>query len=252
MFSKEEKKYFLIKLGKKWIFPDFTNKLTWYVITLGASFLLVPQPIKLFIINWLIEMFNINSGLKLTLPELESSSDYTVGIILVFFALLHNVGYKYFCLKKDELDREILKERRISDFNLLNKFTDEFPSNGSSCNLLREHDFGNSFRSKFLEQIQNFYYNWNGAEFKFLDQEIEKKRNEFHEECNVFLNKIAEYTTQVGTSDFKSVVPDNLRSDDWDLPDWLQNEIKELNELATNIFIHHQDFILFAKNKLQS
>ena len=252
MSSKEKTKLSLIKPGEKWFFPDFTNKLTWFVITLGASFILVPQQIKLFIINWLIEIFNINSGHKLTLPELEPGYDYTVGVILILFALLLNIGRRYSGLKKEESEHKVLKERSISDDKLLEKFTEEFPSNGSSCNLLREHDFGDSFNSESLEQIRNFYDKWAGAEYNYLDQEIEKKRKEFYEECNVFLSKISQYTTPVGASNFKSIIPDRYRADEWDLPDWIKHQIIELNELAANILKHHQEFILFAKNKLQS
>ena len=252
MFTKGEIKVFLIRLGEKWFFPDFTNKLTWYIVTLGASFILIPQPVKLFITNWLIETFNLNSGLKLTLPEMESSSDYTVGLILIFFSLAHNLGYKYFGLKKEQFEHKACQKKRISDYKLLERFTAEFPSDSPSCYLLKDHDFGGSFNNDGLVQINHFYYKWNGAEYKFLDNVIEKKRTEFHEECGIFLSKISEYTTPVGASNFTSVIPDRFRANDWDLPEWIKPQIEEMNALATNIYKHHQEFIWFARNKLQS
>jgi len=251
MFNKEEIKTFIIRLGEKWFFPDFTNKLTWYVVTLGAGFILMPQPIKLFFINWLIEVFNVNSGISLTLPGMEASTDYTTGIILVFMALSHNIGYKYFELKKEIFNHKALQERRISDYKLLESFLVEFPSNSASSILLKKHDFGNSFDRDRLKNIDDFYYQWNGAEYHFIDPEIDQKRQELFEGCKQFLFKIAEYTTPVGASNFSSVIPDHLRPNG-DLPEWVTNQIQELNELATTLFEEHQKFIEFAKLKIQS
>ncbi|MBT7973079.1 MAG: hypothetical protein HN687_02875, partial [Candidatus Marinimicrobia bacterium] len=243
MFNKEETKAFIVRLGEKWLFPDFTNKLTWYVVTLGAGFILIPQPIKLFFINWMIEIFNVNSGLKLTLPEMEASTDYTTGIILVFMALAHNIGYKYFELKKEIFNHKALQDRRISDYKLLESFLVQFPSNCSSAILLKEHDFGNSFDRDGLQDIDAFYYQWNGAEYHFIDPEIDQKRQHLHEGCKKFLLKVAEYTVPVGASNFSSVIPDHLRADDWNLPEWVTTQIKELNELATSLFNEHQELI---------
>ena len=136
VFSKEEVKAFIIRLGEKCFFPDFTNKLTWYVVTLSAGFILIPQPIKLFVINWAIEVFNVNSGLKMTLPEMEARNDYATGLCLIFMALAHNIGYKYFGLKQKIFEHKIRQERRISDTNLLERFVHEFSSNCPSAVLL--------------------------------------------------------------------------------------------------------------------
>ena len=252
MFNKEEIKRFIIRLGEKWFFPDFTNKLTWYVVTLGAGFILVPQPVKLFFINWLIDIFNINYGNKVTLPDLEASTDYSIGIILVFMALAHNIGYKYFALKKEMFEHKSRQERRISDYKLLEKFLDEFPSNCASSLLLKEHDFGNSFDRNSLQQIDSFYYQWNGAEYHFSDQEIDKKRQELFEGCKEFLLKVAEYSGPVGATSFSSVIPDRYRANDWNLPEWVTTQIKELNDLATELYNMHQEFIKFAKSTIQS
>jgi len=252
VFSKEEVKAFILRLVEKWFFPDFTNKLTWFVVTLGAGFLLVPQPVKLFVINWAIEVFNANSGIKMTLPEMEASSDYTAGLLLIFMALAHNIGYKYYGLKQSIFTHKIRQEQRISDTNLLERFLAEFSSHSPSAMLLNEHDFGNSFDRDRLKQIENYYYKWNGAEYHFIDTEIDVKRNLLHEECKNFLLKVGEYTTPVGVGDFSSVIPDHLRVDDWNLPEWVRNQIKELNELATNLYQQQQDFISFAKTKIQS
>ena len=252
MFSKEEIKAFIIRLGEKWVFPDFTNKLTWHVVTLGTGFILVPQPVKLYIINWTIEIFNVNSGLKMTLPELEASTDFIIGVLLIFIALAHNVGYKYFGLKQLIFEHKIRQENRISDTKLLERFLAEFPSDCSSVILLNEHDFGNSFERDKLRQLEEYCRKWNGAEYHHIDSEIDAKRNSLYEGCKSFLLKVNEYTTPVGASNYSSVIPDHLRAYDWDLPDGVKCQIKELNNLATKLYEQHQEFIIFAKTKIQS
>lgn len=252
MFSNEEKKAFIIRLVEKWFFPDFTNKLTWYVVTLGAGFILVPQPIKLFIINWLIKVFNVNSGLMLTLPDMEASTDYSIGVILVFMALSHNIGYKYFGLQKLIFEHKVRQEQRIGDYKLLENFLIDFPSNCGSAILLKEHDFGNPFDREKLKQLDEFYYRWDGAEYHFIDLEIDTKRKSLYEECKQFLLKVAEYSGPVGSSNFSSVIPDHLRAEDWNLPDWITKRIKELNDIATNLFEQHQEFVTFARARIQS
>ena len=176
MFTEEEVKTFIIRLGEKWFFPDFTNKLTWYVVTLGAGFILVPQPVKLFVINWLVKTFNVNSGLAVTLPDMEASTDYATGVILVFMALAHNIGYKYFGLRKLIFGHKVRQEQRIGDYKLLEKFLIEFPSNCASAILLKEHNLGDSFDRWKLKQLDDFYYQWNGAEYHFIDPEIDSKK----------------------------------------------------------------------------
>jgi len=59
---------------KKWIFPDFSNKLTWLVGGAGVTILLTPTPIKQIFYNWLIDTFNMNSGEQYTLAELQLST----------------------------------------------------------------------------------------------------------------------------------------------------------------------------------
>ncbi|WP_191603426.1 hypothetical protein [Marinomonas algicola] len=249
MFTQEEVKSFIIKLGNKWFFPDFSNKITWYVVTLGAGFILVPEPIKLFFLNWLIDIFNLNSGVPLELPDLEASTDYTVGIVLIVLALAHNLGHKYFSLEKDKFDHAVSQELKHSDLKLLEKFLLEFPSDCSSAILLKDHDFGNSFNRDYLKNIDDFTYRWNGAEYKFMNKDIDEKRAVFHSLCKSFLVKIAEYTSPVGASNFSSVVPDHLRGE-WDFPDWVKSQITELNEMATEVYRTHQEFILYAKNEI--
>ncbi|MDR7019581.1 hypothetical protein [Aeromonas salmonicida] len=252
MFSNEEIKNFILKYGEKWFFPDFTNKLTWYVVTLGAGLIIVPQPVKILVINWFVDLFSLNSGLGVSLPSVETDTDNVVGLFLIFMALVHNIGYKYFWLKKSIFSHRVCQEKRIYDANLLDRFLDCIPSSSRSVRLLKEHDFGNSFNKGDLAELEKFYCNWNGAEYYFTDTEIDLKRGLLYDKCSFFLSKIGEYTIPVRASDFISVISESDRGIDWDLPDYVQGQIDELNRLSTEIYKQHQDFISFSKAKIQN
>lgn len=89
MFNRSEIKQFVIKYGKKWLFPDFTNKLTWLVAGTGATLLITPVALEHLLYNWLVETVNLNSGVPITFAELETGSvDYWVGFGLIFYLWL--------------------------------------------------------------------------------------------------------------------------------------------------------------------
>lgn len=252
MFSKAEIKAFILKYGERWFFPDFTNKLTWYVVTLGAGLVIVPQPVKILAINWAIHLFNTNADLGVALPDMEAYDDYMTGLFLIFMALVHNIGYKYFELKKSIFSHRVRQDKRIFDTNLLNEFLADFSSESPSLMLLKEHDFGFSFDRRALAGLELFHYRWNGAEYHFIDSEIEGKRSSLHKKCSQFLSKIGEYTIPIGDGDYSSVTPERYRGGGFNLPENVQNQIDELNFLATELHQQHQEFISFSRAKIQS
>lgn len=104
MISKKELKELAIARLKKYLFPDFTNKLTWFVVTVGGAVILTPTAFKQIFYNWLVDTFNLNYGVYFTFAELDSSnSDYTLGFSLIALALLHNVANRYFIYKTGDL-----------------------------------------------------------------------------------------------------------------------------------------------------
>lgn len=250
MFSKKEIKEFVVKLGNKWFFPDFSNKITWYVIILGAAIVATPTPLKLIFYNWLIDSFNLNSGMHLTLPELTSdSADYWLGFSLILLALLHNVISKWILLHNRLFEKRD-NERLIEvDRKLFEEFLKTFPSNSSSLCLLQEHDFGASFKRDSLREIDAFVYGWNNTEKQFLTDELETLRSEFWRKCDAFTWLLAEKSgpTAVG---LQCVVPDRVR-DDWDWPDWVNKNIDEVNRAAHELAAMHQEFIKAARRILK-
>lgn len=233
---------------KKWLFPDFSNKITWAVLTAGTSFLLVPAPVKLFILNWLVDIFNVNSGLPLELPDIEASTDYTIGIILVVLALGHNLGYKYFSLRKEQFEYAVSKELKLSDYKLLESFLTKLPSTCNSLVLLKDHDFGNSFYRSHLKELEEFVRDWHASEYQFQDEAIDESRQTLIKLSNEFLYKLGSCMSPRGTSGLYSVVPQQFAGAV--RPQWLSDEIKVLNDKATELYQVHQKFIILAKKQL--
>jgi hypothetical protein len=243
VFSQSEKKTFVIKLGQRWLFPDFSNKLTWAVVSVGIGVVVLPQPLKLVFFNWLVELFNLNTGKPFTLAELNTGPDYAIGAFLIAIALLHNLGYKYLQKHQAVLADQTNQRTSAKDEELLATFINEFPSNGTGAKLLRDHDFGNSFARSRLEQIDRFVEKWAGAEFRFINAAIDEKRATLVSACNSFLGKVAMYTAPIGASDFSSAIPEAFRGDDWNMPQHVHDQIREINELATKAYQAHQELI---------
>lgn len=80
MTPKTELRELAIALGKKYLFPDFTNKLTWFVVSVGGTIILTPIAFKQIFYNWIVATFNLNLTTPLTYAELQSSNaDYILG-----------------------------------------------------------------------------------------------------------------------------------------------------------------------------
>lgn len=251
LVSRKELKELIIALGKKWLFPDFTKKLTWLVVTVGCGILVTPTPLKLIIYNWLVDTIKLNSGTHFTLAELASdSADYAWGVVLVALALAHNIAYRYFNYIVSREDNANLEQRKVADTALFEQFKSEFPSNSASARLLKEHDFSNSYHGEATNQLENFVHRWNNAEHSFLDNAIEIKRSELWKSCNSFLIKLAESTGPIAAGPFFSAIPD-IYLGEWDMPDFVTQRVSELNSKATECHIQHQEFVLLCKERLR-
>ena len=133
MFTKEELKEFTIKYGKKWFFPDFSNKVTWYVVTLGAGIIIAPIPLKVSFYNWLVETINLNSGEYFKLSEFSSdAADYWLGFGLIFIALAHNIFSKWLSFQNSISEKNDAEKTREVDQELFQKFLEVLPSDSKA------------------------------------------------------------------------------------------------------------------------
>lgn len=238
-------------IWKKWLFPDFTNKLTWLVGGAGVTVLLTPTTLKRLFYNWLVDTFNLNAGEHYVLVELQSNTaDYWLGFGMVFLALTHNLGYQVF-IYKSQKTAQIEKQKSIEvDKALFLEFVELLPSDGFDVKLLEEHDFGNSHHGREVKALDTFVHPWNNALKQFLDEELEFKRKQLIDKSKHFIYTLASRSYSIGNGEMFSCIPDAYRGA-WNRPPHVEEQIRELNELGTDLFELHEDFVLTARRKLK-
>lgn len=243
----------LIETAKKAVmrvlFPDFSNKLTWYVVALGAAPILTPESIQFLLIDWFLDTFSLSIGKELTLADFAASNaDYWLGFGLIAVALLHNLGNKWITAQDSDHASKERERLRESDLGLFREFLHLLPSSGSSIRLLSEHDFGGTFRSEPLRPIESFIIEWQVPEKRFHDAELESARSIFMQAAKRFDNLICRETGPVGVHCL-AVVPDRHRGE-WNWPPEVDAAVKSVNDSAAAAFEAHQSLVRLAKVKL--
>lgn len=251
MFAKSELKTLVLKYGKKFLFPDFTNKLTWFVAGVGGAIILTPTPLKLIIYNWLIDSTNLNSGSRFTLAELKpDAADYWVGAALITGALLHNVANRYLIYKEKQSSIPLTSGRSNQiDKGLFEKFLEDFPSNSGSINMLRQQNFSNSFNINRLVNLEKFVEEWDTIEREFLNADLERRRRELWDACYTFNCKLSVGAYDLNGGPAFSCIPDAYRgTGNW--PKHVDEKIAELNELARTCLKSYEEFVRFGRKFL--
>ncbi|WP_123567262.1 hypothetical protein [Pseudomonas vranovensis] len=265
MPTKEELKQLSIEAIRKWLIPDFSNKLTWLVVGAGITTLLTPDAAVVIASNWLIDTLNINFVSKFSLAELQSNDkDKIYGTLLIVAGLTHNLAVnglaKYLAhLEKviesqkraKEHDESIKRadEQRLVDRELLKKLLIDLPSNGRSIVFLRDHDLGGSFNQTNLDEIEKFVLDWNCVERKFLNGDLEEKREILWSAFNKFNSKLAMNAYDLHGGPMYSCIPDQFRGREW--PSHVEEKIDELNALSTQCFKIYTEFVILARRSLQ-
>ena len=215
MFNKLEIKEIVLK---KWIFPDFSNRLTWFIAGLGAMPILMPPLLKQLFYNFIVDVFGLNSGQNYTLAELQlNSSDYWFGFSVIFLALLHNVSCRILSYKSDKQEKNDQKELIEVDKKLFLEFIDLLPSDGLDVKLLENHDFGCSHSENEIKSLNRFVETWDNAQKEFLDEELEYNRLVFITKSRHFVYTLASRSYSIGSGSLFSCIPDLYRRsyDDW-------------------------------------
>lgn len=248
MLKRSELKDLVLEYGKKFLFPDFTNKLTWFVAGVGGAIILTPTPLKLIIYNWLVDSANLNSGTRFTLAELKpDAADYSVGVALIIGALLHNIANRYLVYKeKKASSHDISGQANQIDKELFKKFLEDFPSNSESIDMLRHQDFSNSFNIFRLANLEKFVEEWDTVEREFLNTDLERMRRELWEACYTFNYKLSMGAYDLNGGPIFSCIPDAYRgTDNW--PAHVDEKIDELNGLSTTCFKLYEEFVRFGR-----
>jgi hypothetical protein len=247
VFNKQEVKKFLIK----WLFPDLSNKITWFVVSIGGTILLTPVVLKQLLYNWLVDTINLNAGQYITLAELQSESpDYVIGTTLIILGLLHNIANRYLLFITAVTEQKALESLVEVDRNLFQEFLSVFSSDSLSIQFIRRHDFRNSYYKNDTTQLNLFVNEWNTAEREFLNPTIEAKRKELLSLCGKFVGELAYSSYYIHSDIILTCIPDEYReTDNW--PQDVDDKINHLHGLARECYQLHKDFILLSRRTLK-
>ncbi|WP_153570572.1 hypothetical protein [Pseudomonas paraeruginosa] len=240
----------VLEYGRKWLFPDFTNKLTWLVAGFGGTIILTPTPLKLLFYSWIIDSANLNSNDLFNLAALEDgAADYKLGFSLIALSLLHNIAYRYICYQEKQLEDKSKIRAQETDKKLFEDFLRIFPSNSSSADFLRNQNLEHSFNISRLSELELFVDNWDNAEKTFLDPELEDSRSKLLQNCRKFEHDLSLGAYDLNGGPMYTCVPDNVRNE-WDWPEHVTKKIQDLNALATKCYELHQELVLLGRRKL--
>lgn len=217
--------------------PSFYNKITWTIVIAGLA--LLGTPLLERVLNAVLKTeYNIT---------ITDDADNVIGLILIVLALIYNLITSYFekflLHKQENLKRKAYIEK---DSVLFEKFLETLPSKGS-IEFLKTHSFGDAFQLESLKDLFDFQYEWNSAEYEFINQELEKMKKQLYENVQqfVYINGNGSYRQN---NDWFSVIPDDCN--DWELPQHIINKIKEMDDLADKVYQSHQNFVRAGKKLL--
>ena len=152
-------------------FPEFTNKVTWFVIISGVALLSSS-----FIEEVLRAIINENLNLKLT-----DGNDAVIGATIIGFGLLHNYGYvreknkvPYDVVAHEKLKRDIGHDTKL--FNKINSWIPEGKFKGFIEHVLASHSY-----VSYLENPRDyFYYDGNNSDNNFVNEELNDLKQDLH------------------------------------------------------------------------
>lgn len=130
------------------------------------------------------------------------------------------------------------------DLELFKQFQSVFPAE-PTLRLLKETDFGASFRKVDIQPLYDFVETWDSVEKEFLHKKLEKEKKALFESANTLAGEFAKRTVPVGNGEFLSVFPDNLRGDA--RPAHVREDAKVLNEEARLFTPKYEAFVRKCK-----
>ncbi|EFP2277441.1 hypothetical protein HP916_004765, partial [Escherichia coli] len=140
----------LIKKLIRKAFPEFSNKVTWTLLTAGIGILALPAPTYLLFVNLIIDFYNKTTNSEISLLKIDSitpSSGVALTLILsgLVFHLLIKAPHIYQEILKENNQKEIQERKRVADVKLYEAFIDILPTTSLSIEFLKDHDFENSY-----------------------------------------------------------------------------------------------------------
>lgn len=258
-------KLFLEKLIHK-AFPEFSNKVTWTLITVGVAILAIPTPTYLMFINLFIDFYNNTTRSHVNLIDLGSFTPGTgIAITLILSGLVYHLAIKgiqiyaemhadRIKMKLTELTINAEKEKSekliAADKKLFENFISLLPTNSLSIETLKDQNFGFSYHKKCIEDIESFTYKWGKADHHFHNQELELKSVDFFNQTKEFLDFLAISSGFIGAGPLLSIPTDNERANDWDWSVNTNERVKKANEWSQELHEKYCEFVAICRREL--
>ncbi|ECI4157770.1 hypothetical protein AH626_21920 [Salmonella enterica subsp. enterica serovar Schwarzengrund] len=244
----------LIKKLIRKAFPEFSNKVTWTLLTAGIGILALPAPTYLLFVNLIIDFYNKTTNSEISLLKIDSitpSSGVALTLILsgLVFHLLIKVPHIYQEILKENNQKEIQERKRVADVKLYEAFIDILPTTSLSIEFLKDHNFENSYHDNNTKDISNLEYGWGHADQHFHNNEIEDKATHLYSEIIKFNYFLAYKSHNINDYMF-SMLTDRDRAMVMELLPQTKENIKIANEWSSTIHQLYCDFISTCRNNL--
>lgn len=245
---------FLKKLIHK-AFPEFSNKVTWTLITFGVGILALPAPTYILFINLIIDFYNKQTSSNITLIDINSiTPSYSLGLALIICGLVYHLvikGLQTFNEITREKHLNLTNEiKRKADIKLYEKFIAILPPTSLSIALLKDQDFGHSFHENSIKDMEKLSYDWGHADQHFHDTEIENKAIKLNGDIQNFNNFLALHSNYIHTGPILTMLTAQDRANDFEWLPQTEKNVREANERSAAIYEEYCDFILTCKKKL--
>jgi len=115
--------------------------------------------------------------------------------------------------------------------------------------FLRDVDLGGGYHGDDTTELELFAHTWNATSFEFHDKEIEDLRVSLFNKSSGFLWKLANNSFDINGSNRYRCVPDPYVGD-FNYPPEVDQTLKELNEMATELYQIHSKLVRTARRNL--
>lgn len=133
------------------------------------------------------------------------------------------------------------------DAELFKNLIDLLPSTGTIA-FLRHHDFWTPFKSSTLHPLMDFVQNWDNAQHRFVDGELEALRAELHRWAADFCRTMATNTSP-DSAGFQAVRTEYGYSPERESR--YRREAAELNDRADAVVQKHEALVKRARERLE-
>lgn len=132
-----------------------------------------------------------------------------------------------------------------ADRKVLRDIMTALPGDSASLYHLKNHNFDWIFALEWFEDLQRFVY-MDGAEYEFLDKELEDDRKKLRRSSVKFLRNIATETCNARTNGWKEI-PEEWEDEQ---PERFRRVLNLLNNGAEQVYIEYQNLIRKGRQRL--